>query len=372
MNSPQKKKPKEEAEPKRIISEAAKPNICGYSGGGRHKPCGCKTATSIPPTAEAAGAVLDPSRCNAHQPCSLSTCGNVVSIAKFTQEAGLCHDCYKLKRDNDTAEANQRWAKSQEVPASLNSMFSKMATTFSTGGETPPTLLQDKLKEKGLIDTDDVKEFTLSQVAGMKTVEIKSSSDESSLSLKGLDVFIISGNIEPVLGTPRKVIEDHVNGNRVTVEGIEKTMWSSSFAIYRNEKGRAFEEKYLDSQSARNLMFVNSKDDIDFQEKTKRTMLQNLKSLPLAFLGSDGRVKIHSTTLQGTVDLGNWPESESDAAKERAMKWFRLEYKAWAKQKASEKAGEPITLNDIHNELSRIGVSSICVVIYVYTSFHIR
>lgn len=122
----------------------------------------------------------------------------------------------------------------------------------------------------------------------------------------------------------------------------------------RNDLGKQIEEEYLDSKSMRDLLFVDSFDDIDFEEKTQRFNVS--KTVDTYVLRSNGKVgKGPSHRFQ--IYMGSHPVSVWKEVQGKGSTWFEEEYSEWAQEKV--KKGEEVKQEDIEKEFEQRGVSTL-------------
>ncbi len=219
----------------------------------------------------------------------------------------------------------------------------------------PPTALKNIDRD---ITTDEVLDSQLHSLASHGVVEIKSdNNNKKGFSLVGVKVYVINGDNEENPGKLRKVTEEAERGGYCTLEGKQTQINCRLFAILRDELGKQIEKKYLDSKSRRDLLFVDSFDDIDFEEKTKKMTVW--KTVDTYVLGSNGRV-VKATTRRFAIYCGKYPVLPVSVLKEvhdKGFKWFDEEYPDLAQEYA--KKGEEVTQEVIEEEFERRGVSTL-------------
>lgn len=345
-------------------------NICEYQPNGRKK-CTKPVATSRP---QEAHATLNPNRCAAHQPCKSGACHRTVGNGKCYQTSGLCQGCYgvqrQVKKQEETKQTIQNIVHNKKVPPRAVAAASILAAAYKDpkNPATPPTALRNIDEE---ITTGAVLENQLHTFASIPGAEIKSDNDKNDLSLEGLKVFVINGDKEKKPGTLRVVTEDGKAGH-CTLDGGKKRATDGDskpppkksknknhetkiqcglFAIFRDAKGKAFEEKYLASKSTRNLLFVDSFKDVDFEEETEKVNVN--KVVDHYVLGSDGVVKIQGKAEYFQMNLGQHPASVSKTVHGKAARWFEEEYDDWAQERV--KKGGEVTREAIEEEFELRG-----------------
>jgi hypothetical protein len=347
-------------------------NVCGYKA--KNAQACTKPPVTRPQSALANGAVTH-KRCAAHQPCCGKGCTSVVGTTASHQKSGYCKDHHTEANKRKKEEEKKQWAKEMidngEVDKRTRKAASATAEAYNTLQLSPPTEMKGDVPN---IKTNDVLERDLVVTAGYDGVAVTSSSSSSNkkkstiISMRGLNVFLLSGNDEPKEGTLRKVTKDEleVNGGRgggalltIDIEGRPTLIASKKVAILRDDLGKEFEEQYRAGESTRSLLFVDSKDEIEFMEKTVKVYLT--KTVNGYVLGSDGIVRGERLEYKNLY-FGVHPESDKIEIQNRAGKWFDLVYPGWAKKRVEK--GESVTKMEVYKEFEHMGVSIIYMSIF--------
>lgn len=312
---------------------------------------------------------LDPTKCVAHQMCSKCN-KRIVGSKPARQREGICPHCVKDVKADEKQESRKQFVKTLQIPEGQRPMWSMMkdamnATNTTSAINTPSNQGTDAVNSS----TDAMQHMVLAAMEPAERFTVVSSKESNKnkatrwLDLTGCTVFVTDGNKEDEFGTERIIIKTNVteiDGNSlVQADGISGTLHSGQYVVLRNKEGKAVEEKFFRkiSRVTKKLTFVDSFEDADTVEGTKKVYL-SFAGVPY-YVMNDGEVEVKScSTWTKKFNLGTFPKSEADAAMEAVKNWFESdEFDDWAKDYATKHPGVIVSMDVIHDEMARRGVS---------------